>query len=67
MVSPGFTETDLTSGVSLRQKKVFEAQNPLRRLCSVKDVANVVAFLASPAASFLNGADIPVTGGQIML
>ena len=37
---------------------------PLGRICTPEEVANIVAFVASPRASFLNGAHIPVDGGQ---
>lgn len=41
-----------------------EAQFPLRRLGTAEEVANVVAFLLSPEASWINGANVPVDGGQ---
>ena len=37
---------------------------PLGRICTPEEVANLVVFLASPLASYLNGAHIPMDGGQ---
>lgn len=47
-----------------RAHELAVASIPLGRLCTAEEVANVVAFLASPRASFLNGAHIPVDGAQ---
>ena len=48
----------------------FEAQSraersiPLGRICTPEEVANVAVFVASPRASFMNGAIITLDGGQ---
>ena len=41
-------------------------QVPMKRTCQYEDVANVMVFLASDAASYMTGQAINVTGGQVM-
>lgn len=65
-VSPSMMNTAASVNVPLRTKQVESAKNPLRRMCEPEDVAEVVAFLCGPGAAFINGANIPVTGGASM-
>ena len=65
-VSPGLMETPYVKDMPVRVKQVEAASNPLRRLCSVEDVANAVHFLASPQAAYINGVNLPVSGGARM-
>jgi len=44
----------------------YNAQVPLGRSCTVEDIANTVAFLASDKASYLTGISVLVDGGQEM-
>jgi len=63
MVSPGVTTTDLTRGSSARTKELLARASPMRRMATVEDTANMVCFLASEEAGYLNGANISLTGG----
>ena len=63
VVSPGMTVTDLTADISVRNKELETRKNPMRRLPTVQDTAELVGFLASEGAGFINGANLPVTGG----
>jgi 3-oxoacyl-[acyl-carrier protein] reductase len=63
LVSPGMTVTDLVSEIPARFKEVEARKSSLRRLATVDDAANLVAFLASDAGGYLNGVNLPLTGG----
>jgi 3-oxoacyl-[acyl-carrier protein] reductase len=65
-VSPSMVETQLLSEVPRQIVELSQAQNPMGRNASADDVAGVIAFLLSPAAGFLNGVNIPVTGGSVL-
>lgn len=66
IVSPNFLETDLTTHVPERARKLAAAQTPLRRLAELEEVAAAVAFVAGTGGSFINGHDLVVDGGQVM-
>jgi 3-oxoacyl-[acyl-carrier protein] reductase len=74
-VLPGATATErLSSIVANKARKTgkteeetlkeMEAQVPLRRVAHAEEVAAAAAFLASPAAAYINGINIPVDGGR---
>ena len=65
-VAPGFIDTDMTRALDASQRTALVGQIPLARLGSVEDVAGAVAFLASPAASYITGATLHVNGGMHM-
>jgi 3-oxoacyl-[acyl-carrier protein] reductase len=65
-VAPGFIDTVMTRALEESQRAALVAQIPLNRLGTAEDVANAVAFLASPAASYITGATLHVNGGMYM-
>lgn len=65
-VSPGLINTPFTKDMPVRAKQVEAATNPLRRLCTVEDVADAVAYLCGPQAAYINGVNLPVSGGSRM-
>jgi NAD(P)-dependent dehydrogenase (short-subunit alcohol dehydrogenase family) len=63
-VCPGPTDTPLLSDVTSPQERgAMVARTPLRRLAQPEDVAEVVAFVAGPAARHVHGAVLDVNGG----
>jgi 3-oxoacyl-[acyl-carrier protein] reductase len=65
-IAPGFIATDMTDGLPEAQKAALMQQIPLGRLGSPQEIAHAVAFLASPLAGYITGAELHVNGGMFM-
>ena len=74
-ILPGFTSTQRLNtliGNTARKgntlvdivEKNMREEVPMRRFADASEIAAVAAFLASPAASYVNGTSIPVDGGR---
>ena len=62
-VCPGYIDTPLLSAADTQQKETLAKLHPIGRLGKPEEVGDVVLFLASEEASFVNGAAIVVDGG----
>jgi 3-oxoacyl-[acyl-carrier protein] reductase len=65
-VAPGFIDTDMTRVLPEAQKLALIGQIPAGRLGTPEDIAEAVAFLASPAAAYITGQTLSVNGGMLM-
>jgi 3-oxoacyl-[acyl-carrier protein] reductase len=63
VIAPGFVETDMTSTLDDKRRGEIAESVPLGRFCTAEEIADVVTFIASPQASYISGALIPVDGG----
>jgi NAD(P)-dependent dehydrogenase (short-subunit alcohol dehydrogenase family) len=64
-VGPGFIHTPLLSVLPKEALDGIAALHPMNRLGTAEEVAALVIFLASPAASFITGSYYPVDGGYL--
>lgn len=65
-VAPGAVDSFMTSHVDPADRAVYEGQIPLGRFSQPFEIAAVVGFLVSDAASYVNGAVVDVNGGWVM-
>jgi 3-oxoacyl-[acyl-carrier protein] reductase len=62
-VSPGFIETDMTAKMPETDKQKFLHRVPLNRLGKPDDIANLISFLLSDEAAYINGSTMDINGG----
>jgi NAD(P)-dependent dehydrogenase (short-subunit alcohol dehydrogenase family) len=66
VVAPGFTATDMTRGQIAEPgfRERIEGMTPLRRVGAPEEIAEAAAWLISPAAAFVTGSVVTVSGGR---
>ena len=64
-VAPGFINTDMTSVLSDDVKANINAQIPMKRMGTAREIANVVYFLGSEESSYITGQVINIDGGMV--
>jgi len=65
-VAPGFIKTDMTDALTEDQTRGLLAQVPAGRLGEPREVAALVAFLASENAGYITGSTLHINGGMYM-
>ncbi|MCH8138063.1 MAG: SDR family oxidoreductase [Proteobacteria bacterium] len=63
-IAPAITETDLLGAMSAEYIAEKKARIPMGRFCSVQEIADMAAWVASPRCSFTTGQVFDVTGGR---
>ena len=63
-IAPGIIASEMTEAVGEGVMKEFKKRIPANRLGQAEEVADLVLFLASDAAAYINGVAIPVDGGM---
>ncbi len=64
-IAPGYIETDMTNALPEAEKERFKKMIPSKRFGTPEDVANMVAFLLSDEAAFVNATTVHVNGGML--
>lgn len=65
-VAPGMIKTEMVAKTWEEKKPQYLARIPIKRISTPEEIANVVVFLASDAASYMTGATVDVSGGMMM-
>ncbi|PVH88154.1 oxidoreductase [Cadophora sp. DSE1049] len=67
-ISPGYMDTILNEGEGIKEgRRVWAERNPMGRMGEKSELTGAVVLLASSASTYMNGTDIVVDGGQIVL
>ena len=62
-IVPGYIETEMTQKLDDQVKETFMSNIPLKRMGQGEEIAELAAFLSSPASSYITGQVISICGG----
>ncbi|MHC5053668.1 MAG: SDR family NAD(P)-dependent oxidoreductase [Planctomycetota bacterium] len=65
-VAPGMVMTEMVAKIWEERKEQYLSRIPMYRIAQPEEIANIVVFLASDAASYMTGTTLDATGGQLM-
>ena len=65
-IAPGFIETDMTNAMTAEARAALTGSIPLERLGTPRDIAGMVAFLASDFGAYITGQVLVIDGGMVM-
>lgn len=66
-IAPGFIASNMTDVLTNTQKEMVLQKVPMKNIGKPEDIANMTAFLASDAASYITGQTMHVNGGMLMV
>lgn len=62
-ILPGLVDTEMVGEIPENQRKSLERKIPLKRLCTVNEIGELVKFLISESASYMTGQTFGIDGG----
>ncbi len=63
-ITPAMTETELLNEMTADYIEMVKSKIPMNRLCTVEEIANMVAWVAGPECTFTTGAVFDLSGGR---
>lgn len=66
IISPGTIKSKMQKNMSKKAFKILKEKIPLKKIGNPTDVTNLIEFLVSNKSSYINGANINISGGSIL-